>query len=277
MKIQRDVTVFAGQEDSAQQRKTIYAGDLNTSKNLNPMEKQIEQKRKEAQKKALKVVEDAWDIDRTIEDDLEARRNHLAELKQDRSAVQSELNQIQQEKEKLKETYQVNEDGVAAGGEDMQTEYQSRLEELTGRIEGKKFLLDGNQKEVVLENATIRGIRQERLKSNPMGKAQEQADDIMDAAGDEIVGMIMEETKDHIDEEQEKREEQAEKIKEEKEQEEEEQQEKEQNAIVGDMPTDEILSLNQTKTDVRQEVQNIVDKMKLVAEDIKGAMVDESI
>lgn len=40
------------------------------------------------------------------------------------------------------------------------------------------------------------------------------------------------------------------------------------------MPTQEYMELEQKKTDVQKEVQDIVDKMNLVAEDIKGSMVD---
>ena len=47
--------------------------------------------------------------------------------------------------------------------------------------------------------------------------------------------------------------------------------------LTEEMPMEEILTLEQAKTDVQKEVQNIVDKMKLVAEDMKGAVVDKSV
>ena len=47
--------------------------------------------------------------------------------------------------------------------------------------------------------------------------------------------------------------------------------------LTEEMPMEEMLTLEQAKTDVQKEVQNIVDKMKLVAEDMKGAVVDKSV
>ena len=40
---------------------------------------------------------------------------------------------------------------------------------------------------------------------------------------------------------------------------------------------EELLGLDMTKSDFQTEIQNIVDKMKLVEEDIKGAMVDKTV
>ena len=104
----------------------------------------------------------------------------------------------------------------------------------------------------------------------------------MEEASEEIVGMLFEEGKEHLDEEQKLREEQAEKIEKEKEEQEafiEAQKEKKEAAeeLTEEMPMEEMLTLEQAKTDVQKEVQNIVDKMKLVAEDMKGAVVDKSV
>lgn len=57
--------------------------------------------------------------------------------------------------------------------------------------------------EIQTENAVIRQTKIERLKSNSMGAAFEQADAVMGAASDEIMGMLIAEGKDHIDEKQE--------------------------------------------------------------------------
>ena len=47
--------------------------------------------------------------------------------------------------------------------------------------------------------------------------------------------------------------------------------------LTEDMPVDEMVKLENAKTEVQHEIQNIVEKMNLVAEDIKGSMVDTSI
>ena len=108
------------------------------------------------------------------------------------------------------------------------------------------------------------------------------ADEVLKAARDEILGMVIEEAKDHIDEEQENREEEAEEIKEEREEQEELLEERKENEeeledLMEDMPIDEMADLKSTQEQIRQEVQNVVNKMHLVTEDIKGAMVDTNL
>ena len=41
------------------------------------------------------------------------------------------------------------------------------------------------------------------------------------------------------------------------------------------MPMEEMIHMGQLKDEIKQEVQKIVSEMKLVAEDIKGAVVDQ--
>lgn len=93
----------------------------------------------------------------------------------------------------------------------------------------------------------------ERLKSNPIGKATDQADAVLDAASDEIIGMLFEEGKEHIDEEQE-------------------------------AFTEEIIdAVNQMSTgagDISQaqaEIKDIINRLKLIEDDVKGAAVDTGI
>ncbi|MDE7045846.1 MAG: hypothetical protein K2O97_12715 [Acetatifactor sp.] len=141
--------------------------------------------------------------------------------------------------------------------------------------------LDENEAQVRQESDTIRATRIERLKHHAMVDAQEQAEEIMDAARDEIVDMVYEEGKDRVEEEAEKREEQAEEIKEEKEKKEElienqKEHREEEEEILENMPTEEMVSLDRIQSDVQQEVQDILNKMKLIAEDVKGAVVDKN-
>ena len=90
--------------------------------------------------------------------------------------------------------------------------------------------------------------------------------------------MIMEEAKDTIDEETKEKQEKAEKL-EEKEAFNEEQKEKheETEELLENMPMEELVHMGQLKDEIKQEIKNIVSEMKLVAEDIKGALVDESV
>jgi len=282
MKVDNNITLFVGSQpenslttegtDRKQEnRKTIFAGGLNDQGGS--LQDRIEQKKKEAQKQALKVVGDAFAGDRAIDEDIENRFQNIKDLQEDRQRLLDEKENVEIRKADLEKGYEageISEEDYLVEKADLDRERLIRIQDL-----------DSNQSQVKQENDTIRATRRERLKHNAMGEAQEQAEDIMDAARDEIVGMVYEEGKDHIDEETEKREEQAEEIREEKEKQEEfieEQKEhrEEEEEILEEMTAEEMISLDQIQTDVKQEVQSILDKMKLIAEDVKGAVVDKN-
>lgn len=274
MKVTDKITIYAGMDatqnvqntdkQQGEKKKALFAGALNE----NTMESRIEQKKKEAQDKALKIVEDAWDVDRSIDKDLQKRRDHIASMKQENQETLDTLQELEQAQQ------------------DLPTENQEEYEMRMGELEEEKSIyeekLQENKKLILEENAIIRATSIERLKNNPMGKAKKKADAIMEAASEEIIGMVVEDAKEHVDEKQEEREEKAEKIEEKKEQQEEfieaqKEKKEEKEELLEEMVVEEILTLNQTKTDVQAEVQDILNKMKLVAEDIKGAVVDEDI
>lgn len=292
MRIEKNITVFAkeAQKDGSNQeknKKTIFAGDLKGDFTL---QDRIQQKKEEAKKQAMKIVGDAWNSDRAIDDDLNCRRQHIKELGQQNKEIQTELKDIEKQKQDLKEVYGVTDDDIEQKetglyGETTAlepSEYQQRLKELDELGKNKQAQLQKNEQEIIVENAVIRGTRLERLKKSPMLEAAEQAEEIMDAASDEIIGMVTEDAKEHLDEEQAEREEQAEAIKEKRQEQEEilekrQERKEEMEELTEALPVDEILKLENARTDVQQEIQNIVDKMKLIAEDIKGSMVDTSI
>ena len=139
-----------------------------------------------------------------------------------------------------------------------------------------------NTREIVGENASVRGIREERRKVHTMTDAQEDAEDVMEAAGDEIIGMVIDDAKEKLEEEKEEREEQAEEIKEEKEKQEElveerKEREDEVEELIEDLPLDQMSDMDKAMSEMKQKINNILNEMTLVTEDIKGAQVDTSI
>lgn len=280
MKVERNITVFAGdpgrvcgaeKPEEAQNEKeekngsVIYAGDFRGDMTVRD---RIQQKKEQAQKQAMKVVQDAWNIDRAIDDDLDERRERIGELNQSGRESRDRIAELQGQQEKLREN------GVAEDSEDYRN-----LEE---RIRTEQDVVNKNEQQVRMEAAVIRGTKLERLKYHHMANAQKDAEEIKKAAGDEIMGMLMEDAKEHIDEKQEEREKKAEEIKEKKEEQEEliekrREDKKEREELIEDMPVDEILDLAKTQNEIQQEVQDIMNKMALVAEDIKGAVVDTSV
>lgn len=304
----------AAQENA--KRKSVYAGGLNLAGT------KLEETKRLAQKQALKVVGDAFGsrqkIDQDISDRSDRVKSLLDQIKEDRDGIES----IEEEKERLKEAYGIDEKSLdekdkeileknssKVPGNELTEEEKERLEELTqkGMVDFYKELgnlnknqseynkrIEENMLEVEIENAVIRGINKELVKDQSMLQAHEQSRDIMDAASKEIIGMLKQDAVEHIDEEQEKAQEAAkEKAEEKKEQEEsiEAAQEKaeEMEALAEhrdvkkeykddvNLPTDEILDLEGVDKKIQSELQNIVSEMKLVAEDIKGSMVDQKI
>lgn len=274
MKITENISIYAGGENRVvnsfvqqekKQRESIFAGDLK----LNGTQDEIAKRREQAQKEALKVVSDAFEGDLSIDKDLEEGYERIKNLQNGMHEAEVRMQEIDEQQKFLieKQGYDSDHPELADLEEEkkvLQEEYNTCFAEMKGEI------------------AAIKAVKLERLKHSPMLDAQKEAEDIMEQAGEEIVGMLLEEGKEHLDEEQKLREEKAEKLEEKKEEQEafiEAQKEKKEAAeeLIEEMPMEEMLTLEQVKTDVQKEVQNIVNKMKLVAEDMKGAVVDESV
>lgn len=321
MKVDRNFNVFAGQNNrsggavqtpSDKQQKenqgkagSIFAGSSNLTSDS------ILFKKQQAQKQAMKVIGDVWDGDRQIDDDIKARREHISSLRQEMADANMALGDIEEERAKLQAGYGVADDSQEqkdiellvkrsksmAGGSPLSedetqrlkeidaqglTEYQSRSMMKYESGDYYRKVIDNSQKAISGESAVISGIKKERLKAAPMEAASEQAEAIKEAASQEIVGILLEEAKDNIDQEQKEKEEEADKIQEKKEEQEEllenrKEEKTEAEELLDEMPTEEMLKMDQAQSDIQKEVQRIMDKMNLVTEDIKGAVVDQTL
>ena len=281
MRIQQNITVYTGDTQSGAQTEnvqeknssadksrsqTIYAGNL--MENLT-LQERIQRKKEQAQAQALKIVNEAWDVDKEVDGEIGKSKDHIEELQADYREAQEKLSQILEEREKLGEN-------VLA---DADSEEQQALSDMEQRY---RETADKAKQGIETENAVIRGIRGERRKHHPMADAQREAKEVLEAARDEIIGMVVQEAKDYVDGEQEKREETSEAIKEKKEEQEEilekrEEREEEFEELMEDLPLEEAVDLENVQDEIRQEIQNIMSKMGLAAEDIKGAKVDTSV
>ncbi|MCM1188043.1 MAG: hypothetical protein NC541_01955 [bacterium] len=282
MRVGENITIYTGtqpqtngavenREKEQEERKTLFAGELNPG---NTLQDRIAQRREQAQKQAMKVVGEAWAGRQEIDEGLDESREHIKQLKQEAKELQEEASGVNERLEELEKAYEA--------GEISQEEYLSEKANLQQEATTYQSKLSENRGEQMGEEAVIRGTKRELLKDQSMVKAQKEADQVLEAAADEIIGMAVEASRDHIDEESEKREEQAEKIREEEEKKEELQEkrkerEEELEELLEEMPVKEMVSLDQLQEDIRQEVQGIVDKMKLLADDLKGAVVDQAL
>ena len=319
MKISNNQTIFFGEtikqqnqvredQHKKEERTDFFAGNLNQDL----FENKLLQKKKEAQEKAMKVVGDAFEADKQIDNDLQERRDKIAALGQENQKLQEQINEISERQDALMEQYGITADsqeqkdlellrkkdkwmrgeGEALTKEEFEyiskleseglTDYQRQQREWDAEKKHFQKDIDKNKEEILIENAVIRGTKLERLKSAPMAKAQKEAEAILDASSKEIINMIMEEAKDTIEEKSEEEQEKAEKLEEKQEDQEafiEKQKEKreETEELLENMPMEEMLHMGQLKDEIKQEIKNIVSEMKLVAEDIKGAIVDQNI
>lgn len=315
----RNTSIFMGdtsrseRQGSLQEEKkkssTIFAGNLN--KQLDP----IAQKKQQARQQAMKIVSDAWEGERKIDEDIEDRRNKIAKLRTDMGTARKQLKGIEEAREELRKNCGVEKDsqeeqdlkllekemdmykpgkGVSLSKEEMEriaqlkknglTQYQQRSLEMKESGSVYEDEIAEIEKQIAEESAVIRGTKLERLKYNPMAEANKQADAVLEAASDEIIGMLMEEAKNHIDKEMEEKKEAAEeKAEEEKEQEErlesikeKKEEQKELTEAITDV-TEKMLEMDGVKTDVQQEIKDMMNKMKLLEEDMKGAAIDETL
>ncbi|MBO5208613.1 MAG: hypothetical protein J6B68_04625 [Lachnospiraceae bacterium] len=320
------------QKNSQMKNGSIFAG------NLNQKEDSFIMRKKQAMKKAMKVVTDAWTSEKKIDQNVADRRQNI----QDKKQLMEENNRIiqdyEQQKEELQKMYGVEADSqeqkdlellekrnyamkhpgevrltkeeqerLAEIAEQPLTEYQQRALEVDNSILIYQSEIDVAKEEISADSAAITSIKIERLKTHTMVDATKEAEEIKEAAGKEAIGMLVGEAQEHITEEQEekyeeakeraeekeKQEEKLEEVREEKEikqeeftleqeqkraQEEVRKQQQEENA----KEQEEILENAAVYAEgslidasqVQAEIKDMLHKMKLLEEDIKGAEVD---
>ena len=273
----------------------------------------IAAKREEARKKAMKIIGDAFANDRKIDEDLDARSEHIRKLKAVQNDANKAINEIESDRAALRDEYGIDENSqeekelqllekefrarqkgsdVQITKEDMEeitkikakglTEYQSRSMEM---LDYEKPYLDAAyeaKQGIEEENLTISAIKRELEKNTGMLKAQDRADAIEDATSKEIMGMLVDEAKEHIDEEAKESEEKA-KEKQEKEEDLEEkidaarERRKEEEELTEDI-VESAQDLNVTAAnvnDAHKDIKDMMNKLALIEEDMKGAAVDQ--
>lgn len=291
------------------QRKTIDGKGLQAK--LDP----IIAKREEAKKKAMKIVGDAFANERKIDDDLDARRERIKTLQNEMGIAKRAIQEIEDSRNELRDMYGVDLDSqeeqdlkllekeidarmpgsnISLTREEVEkiadikanglSEYQERsLEMKESEFSYAKTAYEAEE-EIKMENQIISATKLERLKTHPIVDAKKQAKAIMDAASDEIIGMLVDEAKEHIDEEAEKKKEEAKEKAEEKEELEERIEKVKEEKKEKEKMTEEILEgvaeVENNSKDMemaQQEIKDMMNKMKLIEDDIKGAAVDKSL
>ena len=300
------------QERSAGQRSRNQSVDGSHIRNaLDP----AAYKKSQAQKQALKLVGDVFANDRKMDQDLEGRRERIRQLQQENGEYRRSIQDIENNREEFRKNSGVAADsdeerelqllakekeasfaGSSVRLSDEEREEIARIKEkgLTqyqqdslAMKEDERYFAEAihkGEQEIETENAIITGTKIERLKTHAMTDAQKEAEQIMQKASEDIVNLLVGEAKDHIEEEMEEKKEAA---KEEAEKREELQEKvdaakerkKEQEEF-----TEEILEATRGQgtgatgmNEAQQEIKDMMNKMKLIEEDIKGAAVDQNV
>lgn len=254
-------------------RKTIFAGDLAARPDS------IMLRKKQAQKQAMKVIQDTFDVDKKMDLSMEDMTARQEELREKNLGYQRELDQINSQKQALMKAYGITEDS-----EEIPEEYQQRMQELEENETMYRGYIEGN-------NAAIKGIsislsdtKIERLKEHPMLDAAKQSEEILQAASREIYGELINEGRKHLEEKMEEEKEKAEKRAEKKEEQEERLEKAEERKESLEKKTENdremletIRSYNEPDSAADKEIQEILEELKLIKEDIKGAAVDQNI
>lgn len=260
---------------SVQDDKTrLFAGNIGMQ---NPLDTQIAEKRAAAMEKTKKLISDVFAAEKSVDDDLAERANRIKESEQAIVDANKKLAEFEGEKEKLKEQYGITGEETE---EMLPAEYKMQRDELNRYGEPQHQAINEAKNVIEEERKVIAAITVERLKTDPMMGATEQAEELLASAEEEIADMVMDTAVENLKEQAEEAKEKQEAEEEKAELEEAKRKEKEERrkeAELADVPVQELLQLEQTRGEMKQEVDNMLTEMKLLAEDIKGSMVDEEV
>lgn len=306
-------------------RSSIFAGDLGVGPD------KIQLKRQQAQKQAMKIVGDTFAAEKEIDQSMTDMADRLDALQKEGYEYHKDLDRIAEKRNGLQENYGVTEDSdehadlellrkerkanepgsnVTLDYEETKrlekihekglTGYQTDMLELDDQQAVKEKNLSETEAQIESIRASLNDTAIERLKSNPMLEAQKEADKLMEAANKEIIGDLMNESKEHIEEKMAEEKEKAEKIAEEKEEQEEkdeaaeerkaemeqfiegtkQQAEAKKEELPSERDQETMASYNDPnnqETEAAKEIEEILDELKLIQDDIKGAAVDANL
>ena len=289
---------------------TLSAGNI-TGRG-SQLESRIQQKRDQARKQAMKLINDAWDADKKAADGIDAlnkdKQNQLNRL----SEYKQSLKEADEREKQLQEEYNIDPDSQEQKDLELLKKYQNysngsdyadfskeeveRLKELqnTPRTEyqDKALMLNGYRGEVrnqismteyklMAISESVHDSKIDRLKSQDMLKADDSADRILDAAEKDVLGMVIDDAKENIDKKMEeeaakKRDEQQERIDDSK------QDAREQREIIRNDAKTDMLDINNGLSgkdvnnveEVQKHIQKMLNDEKLINEDLKGIRID---
>ena len=243
---------------------------LNLSGNI------LDEKKTQAKKEAMKLIRDAFEGDQKISDSFNEKKRHLEELIQSKGEADKIIKDIESERKALREEYGLSEDSqeeqelkilekefrsglpgseISLSYEEKKaldeikqrglTEYQSRSMEMLDYEKNYIVKSYSNAFKIQDENRSLGMMEREMLKNTSMIDAQKQAKKVEEELNEQVVSIVVDEAKDNIDSEVEEKKEEAEKA-------------------------------TSNVVEAQQEVKEMMSKMNMLDEDIKGIEVDDN-
>ncbi len=299
----------------------------------------LDQRKSLAQKQAMRIVKDAFKGDMNLDsiitdlkDRVTALKDEISEKKAEAAENNKKVADLQKEygidpgSEEHKKVEELARKMMAPrdpeNGESLEdemeglTEYQKKALNLVAKNKTNEQEWTRQEYEVMAIISGIRSIRMERLKSDPMNDAQDEAAEIMDAANRDAILSLAGDVKDKIEEKaEEDKEKAAEKAKEKKEEDRKEAaklekeaqieelsekiredseisasrggrmiakaKQKRSEASTGELTENTVgesiqnISMEEIQSAVTSEVTNVLNKLSLLDEDVKGIDVDK--
>ena len=224
-------------------RSTVFAGDLMLGQG-----NQIEQKKQTARRQAMKLITDAWGRDELASQSIKDMEQQKADYVEQMQEAKEHEKTFEKSKKGLQEQYGVADDSQEQKDLELLEKFQNykngshdesftkedvdRLKELQNlprteyqekalrlnQIAGSMKVTASNAKDKLIElTDTIAKAKTDQAKSQDMLKAGSAADDILEASNKEIMGLLIQDGKEHIDKEQEEAQKKAEEQKEKRE------------------------------------------------------------
>ena len=188
----------------------------------------VQQRQGLARKQALKVVSDAFDGEKkldtqmqSIKDEIKRLQDEINEKTADTMANDARLKELQEQygidpegeesKELSKLAFKANysKEGLSDEEKSQMSEYQQQALYYVAKNQQNALDIDQAKAQQAGNVQGYADMKRERAKSQDMLKAQDAAEEIMDAANGEAIALLTQEAVEHVDEEQKEREEEA--------------------------------------------------------------------
>lgn len=264
---------------------SFFAGDSNLKQDS------IEARKTSAQKNAMKAIIDQHKRELKTDGVVSDLNEKKEALKKDAELATGEIKRLKDLKQDLKKTFDITDDSTEQKDLDLLEKSIFEPEKLTKEESdqlSKLGPLTDYQKEALqydamqkiwqqrLENAgngisnanrSIIGISLAKLKTHPMVDAQKEAAKILEAASKEVIGIVLQQGKENVEEKTDEAKETAEKQKEAQEKQDAGEKKPTEEPAISEEQADQLLMVDDIKRYAVE--QNLTD------EEIKGIVIDE--